>query len=205
MSEANPNLRLEFFCDAVFAIALTLLIIDIKLPSSVTIESTHDFWRALAQTLPSIFSFLLSFVVIFITWANHHVALKLTNKSSNPFIFANGLLLLSVVFIPFPTALLGEYLFTDHAAPAVMLYSAVCGFQAIGWNLFGRSMLKPKLLTKSEKATFVVRQNCKYSYFAMLVYAACAIAANWFPRAVAIAIALIWIVWLTMGITIQHE
>jgi uncharacterized membrane protein len=205
MAETNPNLRLEFFCDAVFAIALTLLIIDIKLPSSATIETTRDFWSALKQVVPSVFSFLLSFAVIFITWTNHHVALKLINKSSPQFIYANGVLLLSVVFIPFPTALLGEYLFTDHAAPAVVLYSAVCGLQAVGWNLFGRAILKPILLTKNEKSTLAVRRNRKYSYFAIAVYTLCAIAAIWFPRTVAIAISLIWIVWLIIGINIKHE
>ena len=205
MTETNPNLRLEFFCDAVFAIALTLLIIDVKLPSSLTIETTHDFWAALELTVPSIFSFLLSFAVIFITWANHHAALRLINKSSPQFMYANGVLLLSVVLIPFPTALLGETLFTDHAAPAVVLYSAVCGLQAVGWNLFGRAILKPILLTKNEKSTLAVRRNRKYSYFAIAVYTLCAIAAIWFPRTVAIAISLIWIVWLIIGINIKHE
>jgi uncharacterized membrane protein len=107
MAETNTNSRLEAFCDGVFAIALTLLIIDIKIPSSVTIDTTNDVWLALKHIVPSIFSFLLSFAVILITWVNHHAALKLVNKSSPPFIYANGLLLLSVVFIPFPTALLG--------------------------------------------------------------------------------------------------
>jgi uncharacterized membrane protein len=206
MAETNPNLRLEFFCDAVFAIALTLLIIDIRLPASATINTTHDFWLTLRQIVPSIFSFLLSFAVIFITWVNHHTALKLVNKSSHQFIFANAVLLLSVVFIPFPTSLLGEYLFTDHAAPAVILYSAVCGFQAIGWNLIGRAALrKPDPLTKNEKSTLATRQNRKYSYFAMAFYAVCAIAAIWIPRTVAIAISIIWVIWLIVGVNIKDE
>jgi len=53
----------------------------------------------------------------------HHVGLKLVHKSSASFIYANGLLLLTVVAIPFPTALLGEFLVTESAAPAVALYA----------------------------------------------------------------------------------
>jgi len=205
MAETNTNSRLEAFCDGVFAIALTLLIIDIKIPSSVTIGTTDDLWLALKHIVPLIFSFLLSFTIILITWVNHHATLKLVNKSSSPFIYANGLLLLSVVFIPFPTALLGEYLLTDHSAPAVILYSAVCGFQAIGWNLMTRAALKPNLLTKNEKSTLAMRQKRRYSYFAFVIYAIFAIAAFWFPQIIAIAISLTWLIWLILSINTKDE
>ncbi len=205
MAETSPNSRLEAFCDGVFAIALTLLIIDIKIPPPATIATAHELWLALRHIVPSMLSFLLSFVIIFITWVNHHAALKLVHKSSAPFVYANGLLLLGVVFIPFPTALLGEYVLTDHAAPAVVLYSAVCGFQAIGWNLLGLSALKPVLLTKNEKATLATHRNRRYSYFALAVYAIFAVVAFWFPRTIAIALGLSWIIWLVVGINIKNE
>ena len=142
MAEANPNSRLEAFCDGVFAIALTLLIIDIKIPSTERIDTTNDLWLALKHILPSIFAFVLSFIIILITWANHHGGLKLINRSSAAFIFANGFLLLTVVFIPFPTALMGEYLLTDHSSPAVILYVSTMAIQAIGWILFTVRLLK---------------------------------------------------------------
>src|SRR5215467_10085890 len=113
MAESNPNARLETFCDGVFAIALTLLIIDIHIPQSVRIDDDRQFWLALWDIVPSILSFLLSFMIILITWANHHAAMKLVDKTSGSFVLANGLMLLSVVLIPFPTALLGEHLFTN--------------------------------------------------------------------------------------------
>src|SRR6185503_18561136 len=135
MSETNPNTRLEAFCDGVFAIALTLLIIDIKIPHTAEIHNTADLWFALWHIVPSVLAFVLSFVIILITWVNHHAALKLGNKSSGAFMYANGLLLLAVVFLPFPTSLLGEYLLTDHAAPAVVLYNSTLVFQSLGWIL----------------------------------------------------------------------
>src|SRR5258705_2910552 len=99
MAETNPNSRLEAFCDGVFAIALTLLVIDIKIPSTIAINNTADFWLALRHVAPSIFAFVLSFIIILITWVNHHNTLKLVNKSSPSFIYANGFLLLTVVFV----------------------------------------------------------------------------------------------------------
>jgi len=202
MAEENVNYRLETFSDAVFAIALTLLIIDIKVPPSASITNTADLWLELKHTLPSVFAFLLSFGIILITWVNHHATFKLVSKSSHPFIYANGFFLLTVVILPFPTALLGEYLSTDHSSPAVVIYCGVCGFQAIGWNILTITALK---LTKNEKSALEMRRNHKYSYFAFAVYTICAIAAFWFPLTIAIIITVIWIIWLIRSITFKGE
>ncbi len=204
MAEANPNSRLEAFCDGVFAIALTLLIIDIKIPSTEKINTTADFWLALKHVTPSILSFVLSFTVILITWVNHHNAIKLVNRSCPSFIYANGFLLLTVVFLPFPTSLLGEYISTDHAAPAVILYNAVVALNAIGWILICSTALKNRL-AKSEKAILQIRMNGKFGYFAFALYTFCAIMAIWFPLAIAIVTTLTWIFWLIYGINIRHE
>jgi uncharacterized membrane protein len=204
MAEGNINSRLEAFCDAVFAIALTLLIIDIKIPSTTEINNTSDFWIALKHIAPSIFTFVLSFSIIFITWVNHHNGLKLVNNSSASFIYANGFLLLTVVFIPFPTSLMGEYLLTDHAAPAVVLYNSLMAFIAIGWILISRAALKNGL-AKNEKSIIIIRQNGNYAYFAFILYSICATIAFWFPLTIAIVTTIIWIFWLIVGINIKHE
>ena len=67
MTTSNPNARLETFCDGVFAIALTLLIIEIKIPHAINIKSTEQLWHTLQHLLPSIFAFVLSFIIILIT------------------------------------------------------------------------------------------------------------------------------------------
>ncbi len=205
MEEANVNSRLEAFCDGVFAIALTLLIIDITIPSSETIKTASDVWLALQHLLPAVFAFLLSFMVIFITWVNHHATLKLINKSSPAFIYANGFLLLAIVVLPFPTSLLSEYLFTDHAAPAVVLYSAVLALQSISWIILSQAALKPNPLAKNEKSTLTVRANQRNLYLALGIYALCAIMAFWFPQVVALLLGIIWLGWLVVGIKIMGE
>jgi uncharacterized membrane protein len=204
MEEKNHNSRLEAFCDGVFAIAITLLIIDIKIPSSITINNTADFWHALVHIAPSIFAFVLSFGIILITWVNHHNFLKLVDKSCGSFIYANGFMLLTVAFIPFPTSLLGEYLLTDHAGPAVCLYNSVIAFQSIGWVLIGSTITKNHL-GKSERSTLKIRQGTRFGYYAFAIYSMCAFMAFWFPLTVAIVTAIIWIFWLVYGITIRQE
>jgi uncharacterized membrane protein len=204
MTESNPNSRLEAFCDGVFAFAITLLIVDIKIPSSVNINSTADLWLALRHLAPSMFAFLLSFVVILITWVNHHASLQSVNKSSTSFIYANGFLLLTVVFLPFPTALMGEYLSTDHAAPAVILYDATLALQAIGWVLLTTAALHNQLHI-NERAASTIRESRKYGYVAFTGYSLCAIIAFWFPLTIAIITTLIWLFWLMWGIRVKRE
>jgi uncharacterized membrane protein len=203
MSETNPNSRLEAFCDGVFAIALTLLIIDIKIPSSEKINTTNDLWIALKYLLPSIFAFLLSFTIILITWVNHHGTLKLVNKSSSAFFFANGFLLLTIVFIPFPTALLGEYLLTDHSSPVVILYVFTMAVQAIAWILLTNVIFKDQL-AKDEGSILTIRENRKYGIFAFIIYTLCGIIAIWFPLVIAITTTIIWIFWLILAIRFRN-
>jgi uncharacterized membrane protein len=205
MGESHSNSRLEAFCDGVFAIALTLLIIDIKIPSGEIINTTTDLWVALHRLLPSVFAFLLSFTVVFITWVNHHGTLKLINKSSSAFIYANGFLLLTIVVLPFPTALLSEHLFTHHAAPAVVLYAAINGLQALAWILLGHTALKPNPLTKNEKATVIVRAGRRSVYFTFALYILLAIMALWLPQVVAFLLGAVWLGWLIYGIRIKSE
>ena len=206
MSEPNhnQNSRLEAFCDGVFAIALTLLIIDIKIPPSAQINNTAEFWHALRHIAPSILAFILSFIIILITWVNHHNSLKLVTRSSASYIYANGFMLLTVVFIPFPTSLMGEYISTDHASPAVIIYESTLALQAISWILLTSAALKDRL-AKSEKATQSIHDSRKFGYFAFALYSLCAIMAIWFPLTIAIITTVTWIFWLIWGINLKHE
>jgi uncharacterized membrane protein len=204
MSETNHNSRLEAFCDGVFAIALTLLIIDIKIPSTEKINTTAEFWIALKHIAPSILAFILSFIIILITWVNHHNSLRLVNRSSASYIYANGFMLLTVVFIPFPTSLMGEYILTDHAAPAVIIYDSTLALQAISWILLTGAVLKDQI-AKSEKAILTIRKSRKFGYFAFVLYSLFAIIAIWFPLTIAIITTITWIFWLVWSIRLKNE
>jgi uncharacterized membrane protein len=199
MAEANANSRLEAFSDAVFAIAMTLLIIDVKLPAAASYANTAELWRALQHLAPAVFAFALSFGFILITWVNHHATLKLINRSSAFFIYANGFLLLTVVFVPFPTGLLGAFLLTDHAAPAVVLYTATLAAQSIGWVLLTSAALHDQL-TMDDRSTSTMRESRRNGYMAFALYSSFAITALWLPITVAVAAALSWIFWLALGI-----
>ena len=111
--------RLESFSDGVFAVAITLLVFDLQVPHlpAGTI-SVYTLGTALFKQWPSYLTFMTSFATILIMWASHHGIFKLVYKSDTPFLFANGLLLLLVTVVPFPTSLVTQYLSTSAAALA---------------------------------------------------------------------------------------
>jgi uncharacterized membrane protein len=199
----HHNTRLEAVCDGVFAIAMTLLIIELKLPPLPEETTSAEVWRALGHVVPHALAFLLSFTIIFITWVNHHAAMKLVAGTSAPFIYANGFLLLAVVALPFPTKLLGEFLGTDHAGPAVALYNGVLVLTAIGWVLVATAGLSGNL-PRDEAATTTTREARRNGYFAVGLYALLALLAIWFPMTSFVLTTVTWLFWLIMGIRMKH-
>src|SRR5436190_19010898 len=117
------NQRLETFCDGVFAIAMTLLILEIKIPPLESMHSVADVWHGVVRLWPSFIALSFSFLIIFISWIGHHNLFKALDKTSPQFQFANAFFLFTVIIIPFPTSFMAEYLDTPYAQPAIVVYS----------------------------------------------------------------------------------
>jgi uncharacterized membrane protein len=109
--------RLTSFSDAVFAIAITLMVIDLRLPERVT-ES--ELASALGDLVPQYASFLLSFVVIGAFWIAHHRMFRFIVGWNQTLLVLNLLLLLTIAFLPFPTSLIGRF---QGTTPAAIVYS----------------------------------------------------------------------------------
>jgi uncharacterized membrane protein len=123
--------RLEMFSDGVFAIAITLLIIEIGVPIVSSDESLSD---ELWHLWPEIGAYILSFLTIGIYWANHNALFRLFVRTDHIFLMLNVLFLMCVAFLPFPTAVLGEYV--DDAPErqaAVAFYTLGLLLPALGW------------------------------------------------------------------------
>jgi uncharacterized membrane protein len=106
-SPAHPLERLIFFSDAVFAIAITLLVIELHAPHLPHGASDGDHLRALAQLIPSLIAFFISFGVIGAFWAGHHRAFSLARHWSPKLVVPNILMLCAIAFMPFATAYMG--------------------------------------------------------------------------------------------------
>ena len=100
--------RLLFFSDAVFAIAITLLALEIRLPSLEDSLTNDQLFQQLLAIWPKYFSYALSFFVIGAFWMGHHRKFRFILRYDTNLILLNLLLLMGVAFIPFPTAVIGE-------------------------------------------------------------------------------------------------
>ena len=133
----RPNVatrRLEAFSDAVFAIAITLLALTLQVPvlNPVTPEALA---ADLAAQWPTYLSFLLSFVTLLIAWVYHHRLLEAAKHAGTGLFYTNGILLLVVATVPFPTALLGAYLTTPAASVVAAIYAGYIGLLNFSYNL----------------------------------------------------------------------
>jgi TMEM175 potassium channel family protein len=126
-STPSETFRLEAFADAVFAIAITLLVIEIRLPPHEDVVRIGGVGPALVGLWPSYVGYLVSFIVVGIMWANHHNLMKLVDRVDHGFITLTLLLLMCVAFLPFPTAVMAEHLADPDAHERAVAVAFYCG------------------------------------------------------------------------------
>jgi uncharacterized membrane protein len=185
--------RLIFFSDAVFAIVMTLLVLDIRVPPGLVPEEVPS--RVL-ELWPKFFGYVLSFLVVGSYWIAHHQTFRYVRTYNRTLLWLNLLCLLSISFIPFPTSLLGEY---GDLRFAVVVYAISVGLArfllaVVWWYVikgpirisgdldrglaryhFARSMAIPALFLASIGISFFSVKAAIASWFLMFV----ADAATW--------------------------
>jgi uncharacterized membrane protein len=143
--------RIEAFSDGVFAIAVTLLVLEIRVPTG------PDLAAAVARQWPSFAAYAASFTIILIIWIHHHTIFRLVRHADRPFQFINGLLLMVVTFLNYPTALLATRLGTPDARFAALFYNGTCFVVAVLSNVLWRYAVHRRRLLHDEADARVVR------------------------------------------------
>jgi uncharacterized membrane protein len=127
----NTN-RAEAFSDGVFAIAATLLVLELKVPH----VEPGGLSVALLERWPSYATYVVSFLTIGIIWVNHHAVMERIKNVNRPLLFLNLVFLMAVAAIPFPTALLADYLQAGHDERlASAIYGATMALMGIAFGL----------------------------------------------------------------------
>jgi uncharacterized membrane protein len=141
--------RVEAFSDGIFAIAITLLVLTIAQPTNYS-----KLARQLLDRWPSLAAYVVSFLVLGIMWLNHHTVFSYVQRIDHGFFYRNLVLLMTVVFIPYPTEVFGEALRTGIPSgerTAAVFYSTVMTVNAVAWAALwlyastGRRLLNDKL------------------------------------------------------------
>ena len=175
--------RIEAFSDGVFAIAITLLILEIKIPAG-----SGPLSEQLIRQWPSYLSFLISFTFVGIMWINHHRLFTHIARSDDVLLILNLLLLLGVVVVPFPTAVLATRLGGPDQLPALILYNSTYVFIAFIFNLLWRyaASEKHQLLAEDVDPTSVQRISRQYA-FGPVLYLAC-LGLSWLSASASLAL-----------------
>lgn len=124
--------RLETFADGVFAIAITLLVLEVHVPPA----GTTDLAAALADQWTSFAAYVISFLTIGVIWVSHHQMFALITRTTPTFLYLNVIFLLPVAFVPYPTALVAQHIQEpDGRTVAVLLYGATSVLIALMFNV----------------------------------------------------------------------
>lgn len=159
-SEKETN-RVEAFSDGVFAIAITLLILDIKVPEH---ETSSALMEALGRQWPSYVAYLMSFAVILVMWVNHHRIFTLVRKTDHAFLFWNGLLLMLISIVPFPTSLLSKYFLTDSARIVAAVYAGHGFLISLAFQGVWRHATRHERLMAPGKKAEIARLTAQYRF-----------------------------------------
>lgn len=142
----KETLRIETFSDGVFCIAVTLLSIEIgvELHGDVT---NRELTHALLAKWPIYLAYVISFVNVLLAWIGHHSLFKMFSRSDNGIMITNGLLLMLIALVPFPTKTLGEFLLTEGFRTATIFYTGYFVLISLGFRLlwFAASRKKENL------------------------------------------------------------
>ena len=149
--EGLTTQRLESFSDGVFSIAITLLVLELAIPDSRS-PNPPPLQPALLSLWPSYVGYILTFLIVGIYWANHHYIYRLYKQTNHAFNILNILFLMSISFLPFPTAVLSRYVgIPAQATIAVMFYAFGLLLPAVSFRIMwvyastGYRLIDPRL------------------------------------------------------------
>jgi uncharacterized membrane protein len=173
--------RLEAFSDGVFAIAITLLILNIRVPD----VGDKSLAEAILLQWPEFLAYGVAFLAILIMWVNHHTLFRHIRRIDRAFLMLNGLLLMAVTFVNYPTALLTRYLAGSNEqayTTAVAFLSATFVVVAILFNVLWRyAIYHDRLLGPNPDRAAVMTITRQYLFGPILYLAALALAFFWAP------------------------
>ena len=169
--------RIEAFSDGVFAIAITLLVLEIKVPH---VEGSESLWSALGHLWSSYLGYIFSFIMIGVYWANHHHIFHLYKKSNHYFVLLNVVFLMCISFLPFPTAVLAEYIADEeHRQAAMTFYAFGLLLPAISWVSMWLYAVKGHRLVDAKLSPAFISKTTRLFLLSNAMYFAAILVSLW--------------------------
>ncbi|MFB6454723.1 TMEM175 family protein [Chitinophaga sp. Hz27] len=191
--------RIEGFSDGVFAIAVTLLVLELHIPTAENNDSASMLLHNLLAQWPSFLAFSLSFFSIFIMWVNHHKVFKQIYRRNSQLMFVNGLLLFLITCISYPTALLARYYGTSALSVATAIYTGLFVLINLTFNLLWRIASRNKELLRPEITETAIRKINRNYQYGIPVHITAFLLSFCCPTAALVLCAVLWTYWAVVS------
>ncbi len=199
----NETGRLEAFSDGVFAVAITLLALNLSVPSPAITEHRNGLINALLKQWPEYLAYALSFLSILIMWVNHHTLFKLIKRTNHSFLLLNGFLLLIITAFPFATSLLAQYIEQPDKKAAQLVYSGLSMLMAITYNRMWAYASHDNRLLDPKADKHIVASITKQYAFGPPLYLI-ALAADWFSAEVSLGLNIVLAIFFALPSTVTR-
>ncbi|HTS45250.1 MAG TPA: TMEM175 family protein [Puia sp.] len=175
--------RLEAFSDGVFAIATTLLILEIKIPDHNDLLH-QSLFRYLLKLWPKYFAYTFGFITIGIYWSNHHYIFKLYKRTNHIFNMMNVAFLMAISFLPFPTAIFGDHINDpDQRQNAVTFFAIGIFLPAFVWFMMWLYAIHKKRLVDERLTESFIKYLTRLFLISNILYIASIIISLFSPTA----------------------
>ena len=180
--------RVETFSDGVFAIIITILVLELRVPKITNQNSSKDLAEALLLIFPKFLSWVVSFFMVCVIWVNHHRIFESITHITYKIFWYNAYLLLWCAFIPFPTALVGDYPGNKLSS---FIFGIVMSLMGFGFVFLRKTIIRERLLIEKVDENNFKKDNFNSLFFGCILYFIGALAAWLHPLISLIIYALI--------------
>jgi uncharacterized membrane protein len=197
IQQQKETIRIETFSDGIFCIAVTLLSIEIGIEVKDGMTN-KGLMEELLHKWPILLAYVTSFINVLLAWMGHHSLFKKINTTDSFVMIANGLLLMLVALVPFPTKTLGQFLLTGAFKTAVIFYSGYFVLISLAFRLLWYAAAKKRILlvhniTEKEIKAFTKNENLGLACNTVIM--AVAFVSPWTALALSF---VMWIYWITL-------
>lgn len=187
--------RIEAFSDGVFAIAVTLLVLELHIPELKDGDTPFHLLNALKMQWPGYIAFVISFFSIFIIWVNHHKIFKQIYRRNTGLMFANGFILFLVSLVSYPSALLAKFFLSDSKQLSVTIYTGLFVLINLAFNLLWQQATLDKKMLRPGISDATIRQLRNNYLYGFPTYLAAFIVSFFYPDLALAICVLLWVFW----------
>lgn len=187
--------RVETFSDGVFCIAVTLLSIEIGVEVANN-KTNAILFNSLVEKWPILLAYVISFVNVLLAWIGHHGIFKNLRNTDNAVMISNGVLLMIVALVPFPTKTLGQFLLTDALKAAVIFYTGYFVLISIAFRVLWQTIVRNKSLWTHGLTAAQIKRTTKNENIGLICNTAIMLAAFLNPWIALVLSFIMWVYWI---------